>query len=519
MIGRHVSHFYIIRSLGSGGMGVVYEAQDTRLPRSVAIKFLKPALSKNLEAVRRFKREARLAASLNHPNICTLLDVDHGDGQFFIAMELLRGKTLRDVIGTRAFTTAEIIDLALQIADALGTAHDLGIMHRDITPGNIFLTSGGGVKLLDFGLAKQFAAFDADGPLTDELTQAGAVAGTVHYMAPEQFVADATLDHRCDLFSLGAVLYQLATGAKPFEARSRSEVIALIQEHAHTPIRQLAPQQSPQLARIIDTLLAKDPNRRYQSAWSLRAELEQARSTSPRESLEPDADAAVSLAVLPFQVVGNREPFVDDLQLGLPEDVASRLSGLPFARVAPRTTTRQLVGRLTRDAAKELGVQLFVEGSIQASERKVRVTAGLFNALSGQSLMPALRVDAERRDVLELQDDIAGQVVDAMSATIRQAAGRRYTQDAEAMAAFRRGQYHWKECFSGGWRPALEQFQYAVERDSRFALAHLALAVIDRPPRHPLGQHRRGTGHDAQLHKQRMQTRLPRLLREIQKRP
>src|SRR5687768_11103040 len=173
MIGRQVSHFYVIRTLGSGGMGVVYEAQDTRLPRSVAIKFLKPALAKDGDAIKRFKREARLAASLNHPNICTILDIDEGEEQSFIAMELLNGRSLKARLAAGPLSLDEILEIAAQVADALGTAHDQGIMHRDLTPGNIFLTTGGLVKLLDFGLAKHFATFDSDAELTDDLTAYG----------------------------------------------------------------------------------------------------------------------------------------------------------------------------------------------------------------------------------------------------------------------------------------------------------------------------------------------------------
>jgi serine/threonine protein kinase len=183
VIGRQLSHFYLIRTLGAGGMGVVYEAQDTRLPRSVAIKVIKEDLSKNLDAVRRFKREARLASSLNHPNICTILDVGDDGAQSFIAMELLEGASLKSRLLGGPLSTAEIVDIARQVADALGAAHGQGIIHRDITPGNIFLTTSGLVKLLDFGLAKHFPAVGGDGD-TDELTSIGAVAGTIHYMSP-----------------------------------------------------------------------------------------------------------------------------------------------------------------------------------------------------------------------------------------------------------------------------------------------------------------------------------------------
>ena len=255
-------------------MGVVYEAQDTRLPRSVAIKFLKPSLAADTIAVKRFKREARLSASLNHPNICTILDIEDGEGEPFIAMELLQGISLRRRLETGPLTLHEIVDIMVQVADALGAAHDHGIMHRDLTPGNIFLTSGGLVKLLDFGLAKQQSSFGDDGHLSDDLTAWGATAGTIHYMSPEQLVENGATDHRSDLFSAGAVLYQMATGTRPFEGVSKSDVIALIRGETQLPVRRFSPEHPQALERIVDRLLAKRPDDRYQTAWTLRADLE-----------------------------------------------------------------------------------------------------------------------------------------------------------------------------------------------------------------------------------------------------
>ena len=278
MIGCQVSHFYIIRQLGSGGMGVVYEAQDTRLPRSVAIKFLKSTLSMNSDALRRFKREAQLASSLNHPNICTILDVDEADGQSFIAMELLRGRSLKSRLSGEPLPFSEIIDIAGQVADALAAAHDQGIMHRDIAPGNVFLTESGLVKLLDFGLAKHFSILEADGQTTDDLTAPGAAAGTLAYMAPEQLAEDASVDSRSDLYSLGILLYQMTTGARPFDVAPRNVLVSAIQSQAHVPVRTLRPQVPAGLERIIDKLLAKRPEDRYQTAHALRTDLDGLRS-------------------------------------------------------------------------------------------------------------------------------------------------------------------------------------------------------------------------------------------------
>jgi serine/threonine protein kinase len=217
VIGRHISHFYVIRSLGAGGMGVVYEAQDTRLPRSVAIKVLKDELTTDVDAIRRFKREARLTSSLNHPNICTVLDASESESRAFIAMELLEGVSLKARLMRGPPTLTEIIDIIRQVVDALGAAHDAGIIHRDIKPGNIFITDRGHVKVLDFGLAKLTSRREQE-RATDEtyqLTEAGVTLGTIAYMSPEQATGE-DLDPRTDLFSLGVVLYECATGHHPF---------------------------------------------------------------------------------------------------------------------------------------------------------------------------------------------------------------------------------------------------------------------------------------------------------------
>jgi tetratricopeptide (TPR) repeat protein/tRNA A-37 threonylcarbamoyl transferase component Bud32 len=292
MIGHQISHFYIVRTLGAGGMGVVYEAQDTRFPRSVAVKVLREELSKDVDAVRRFKREARLASSLNHPNICAILEIGEDDGQSFIAMELLEGTSLKSRLLTAPLALSEIIDITSQAADALAAAHARGIIHRDITPGNIFLTADGTVKLLDFGLAKHFPAAADDAMTTDELTRQGAVAGTIHYMSPEQLGGAVAVDHRCDFFALGSVLYQMASGARPFDIQPRSALMSAIRAEPHLPMRKLAPHQPLQLERIIDRLLAKNPDDRYQSAATLRADLEALRQETPHDSDRRAAEPA-----------------------------------------------------------------------------------------------------------------------------------------------------------------------------------------------------------------------------------
>jgi eukaryotic-like serine/threonine-protein kinase len=477
VIGRQISHFYIIRNLGSGGMGVVYEAQDTRLPQSVAIKFLKPSLSTNPDAIRRFRREARLASLLNHPNICTVLDVGEEDGQLFIAMELLRGQSLKARLQAGMMSLEEIVDVATQVADALATAHDQGIVHRDITPGNIFLTGDGIAKLLDFGLARHFAAFDdADGQTTDELTMPGGAMGTIQYMAPERLVGNGPLDYRCDLFSFGVVLYQMATGSRPFTARSKQDYIRLIRDQPHVPMRQLAAHHPEQLESIIDRLLAKRPEDRYQTAWVLRTDLDLLSPRSTASARPAVRGSRASVAVLPFRIVGPVEPHSVHFRDGLVEDISSRLSTVRDVRVAPRTSTGPLAGESVRTIGKRLDVEMVLEGSVQAAGGRIRVTANLIDAANERSVLPTITVERPLEDTLTVQDDIARAIADGLTGSLGRVVAQRDTQDPDAYQAFKRGLQHWKTSLAGGWRPAIEHFQDAVQRDPEFALAHVALA-------------------------------------------
>jgi serine/threonine protein kinase/tetratricopeptide (TPR) repeat protein len=474
VIGHQISHFYIVRTLGAGGMGVVYEAQDTRLPRSAAVKVLKTELAKDVEAIKRFKREAKLASSLNHPNICTILEVGEDEGESFIAMELLEGVSLKARLLGGPLVLAEIVAITRQVADALGAAHDQGIIHRDITPGNIFVTTGGVVKLLDFGLAKHFpVAFD-EGQATDTVTSFGAIAGTLPYMSPEQ-LSGGVVDRRSDFFALGAVLYQMATGARPFDIQPKHALSLAIQHQPHLPIQQLAPHHPVQLQRIIDTLLAKHPDDRYQSAAMLRADLD-ALDQGEANALPEPGSSASALAVLPFDVVGEIDAVTRSLRDGLAVDLSSRLSRLESLWVAPRISTRVLSNQSIREIGRRLGVELVIEGTIQRTGAHVRVTANVIDAAHERPVLPSLVVDRALGDPLSTQDEIAGELVDGIAALLSRAPATRYSKEPDAYHAFKRGQHLWKGCFEGGWRPAIDHFQHAIDRDPQFALAHVALA-------------------------------------------
>ncbi len=274
MIGQTVAHYRVIGKLGVGGMGVVYEAEDQQLARRVALKFLPDELTGDPDATRRLTREAQTIAHLSHPNICTVYEINSHEGRAFIVMERLDGRNLKAHIARKTLQTSEVLDIALQVADALGAAHGKGIVHRDIKPGNIFVDAQGRVKVLDFGLARRLPdLLSAAFPPMDGSTIPGRPVGTASYMAPER-ILQLPLDPRCDLFSLGVVMYEMATGRLPFAGASPAETVTNILERDPIPATKLSPHRPGQLTRIINKLVAKRADDRYESAAALRRDLE-----------------------------------------------------------------------------------------------------------------------------------------------------------------------------------------------------------------------------------------------------
>ncbi len=530
MIGHPVSHYRILEKRGGGGMGVVYKAEDTKLGRAVALKFLPEALAADREAVKRFEREARAASALDHPNICTIYEIGEHEGKPFIAMQCLEGETLKHHIGAGPLPTEKVLGLSLQVAEALAAAHAKGIVHRDIKPANVFVTQQGQAKVLDFGLAKLLPRSD-DVTASATLTEAGAAPGTLPYMAPEQ-LRGQPVDARTDIYALGCLLYEMAAGLRPFRAELATELSSdILNKTPVSPLR-LNPDVPAKLEDIILKCLEKDPENRYQSAKEIAVDLR--RMAAPTAAIAPRHPSTLlgtgeprgsgtrvlrrvgvavagvvvvlaglvgfnvgrvrdrlfapatrsgppSIAVLPFADMSpakDQEYFAD----GLAEELLNRLAKIPELRVTARTSSFQFKGKTEdlRVIGEKLNVTTVLEGSVRKEGNRVRVTAQLINTADGFHLWSET-YDREMTDIFTVQDEIARSVAGALKVELLgepAVAASRPARNAnvEAYNAYLRGRYFFERGSQADLEKAADFYQQAISLDPDYALPWAGLA-------------------------------------------
>jgi serine/threonine protein kinase/tetratricopeptide (TPR) repeat protein len=529
MIGKTVSHYTIREQLGAGGMGVVYRAEDTRLGRSVALKFLPEELSRDRLAIERFQREARAASALNHPHICSVHDIGEHAGRHFIVMELLEGTPLNQVVAGHAVPADQIVEVGIQIADALDAAHEKGLVHRDIKPANIFVTQRGQAKLLDFGLAKPMPqprpagarVAPSAGPTQEHLTDPGVVLGTVAYMSPEQ-VRGETLDARTDLFSVGAVLYEMATGRRAFPGNTSGIVSEAILNRTPLPAGRVNPELAPSLEAIIDKALEKERELRYQKASDLRADLQRLKRdtdsarVTPSDGIVPagatkpwwrrkTAMAAGTLALAAVVMVGTRfaffparvdpvdsvavlpfanstgDPNAEYLSDGITESVINNLSQLPSLRVMARSTVFRYKGKEAdpQRVGQDLRVRAVLSGRLLQRGDTLIVRTELMDVANGSQLWGG-QYTRKTADVFALQEDVSREISEKLRLRLtteeKQRLTKRYTENAEAYQLYLKGLYHSNKRSPESGHSAIEYFRQAIDQDPGYALAYADLA-------------------------------------------
>jgi serine/threonine-protein kinase len=510
MIGSTISQYRILEKLGDGGMGVVYKAEDTRLKRTVALKFLPPHLSASEQDKARFIQEAQAASALNHPNVCTIHDIQEHDTQMFIVMEFVDGQTLRDKKETLSFKQA--IEIGIQIADGLAAAHEKGIVHRDIKPENIMIRKDGIAQIMDFGLAKLRGV--------SRLTKEGSTVGTAGYMSPEQ-VQGQDADHRSDIFSLGVLLYEMFTGRLPFKGVHETALAYEIVNVDAPPMSSVKSEIDPALDSVILECLEKDPNERTQSVKQVSIDLKRLKLGSSGKRIEKSSqhninvtrisapksrltkmvavvalllivvsvvlyfyfsrqrgEAIESLAVLPFANT-SADSSMEYLSDGITESLINNLSRLPKLKIMSRSSVFRFKGTDPQEAGQKLGVRAVLLGRVLQRGDNLQVSTELID-VSDNSHLWGEQYNRKSADILIVQEEIAREISDKLKLHLGDKDSERLakhsTENTEAYQQYLKGRYHWNKRSAEGLRRAIEHFQQAVDLDPNYAVAYSGLA-------------------------------------------
>jgi serine/threonine protein kinase/Tfp pilus assembly protein PilF len=464
MIGKTISHYKILEKIGEGGMGVVYKVEDLKLKRDVALKFLPKEFTADPEAKERFAQEAQAAAALDHPNICTIHEIDESEGQTFIAMAHIKGESLKEKISNGSLNVDDAIRLVVQVAEGLQEAHENGIIHRDIKPANIMLTAKGQAKIMDFGLAKLSWGVD--------LTKTATIMGTVAYMSPEQ-AKGGKVDHRTDIWSLGAMLYEILTGERPFKITHDQAVLYAILNENPVPITKIRKDIPQELEKIVKKALEKNPQKRYGDMAAMLIDLK----AVGKKSVSVSADKP-SIAVLPF-VNMSADPENEYFSDGLAEDLINALTKIPELHVVARTSSFAFKGEKAdiREIGQKLNVDNLLEGSVRKVGNRARISAQLIKVKDGYHLWSD-RYDRDMEDVFAIQDEITEKIMDNLMVAL-DVGEKKYEEQRpvnfEAYDLYLKGRY----CLNKfEMDKALTYYQQAIDKDPEYALAYASIAEV-----------------------------------------